>query len=409
MPAPRSAAPRSPTVAALVFGLIVLPVIAMDLQFAAMPAMARDLGASVASVQLTLSAFAISFGVMQLIYGPLSDRVGRKPPIVGGVALFALASLACAFAPSAEALTAARIVQAVGASAGPVLGRALIRDVYGGPGAARVLGYVMAAFGVFAIIGPFAGAMLVEGIGWRAPFFAMAGFGAVIAALCAWLLPETRPDRADTAHRIAAPPGNFRTLLGSRHVMLFAVTGGLMQGAFFAWLAGASFVIVRAYGYSVGTVGVVLPVAVFGFVLASFLTGRFAGRVPYASMVAIGVCLGAAGGLAGLALSVFGEPSLGLLLVPITIVALGHGATLSQAAAGAMAPFPERAGAASALAGFMQYLGVTASVGLNGLLFDGTARPMMAIIAGFAVAAALLYLPFARSLAGLIRRPRMEG
>lgn len=377
--------------------LIVLPVVAMDLQFAAMPRIARDLGASVASVQLTLSAFAISFGILQLVYGPLSDRIGRKPLIVGGMALFGLASLACALAPSAEALTGARIVQAVGASAGPVLGRALIRDVHGGQGAARVLGYVMAAFGIAAIIGPFLGAMLVEGIGWQAPFYTMAGFGGLAAALCAGLLPETRPDRADDSHRIAALLSDFRILLGSRRVMLFVVTGGLMQGAFFAWLAGASFVVVRAYGYSVGTVGLVLPVSVFGFVLASFLTGRYAGRVPYARMVGLGVCIGAAGGLGGLALVNFSEPGLWLLLAPITIVALGHGATLSQAAAGAMAPYPERAGAASALSGFVQYLGITGAVGLNGLLFDGTARPMMAIIAGFAVAAALLYLPLARA------------
>lgn len=381
--------------------LVVLPIVAMDLQFAAMPRIARDLGASVASVQLTLSAFAISFGVLQLIYGPLSDRVGRKPLIVGGMVLFALASLACALAPSAETLTAARIVQAVGASAGPVLGRALIRDVHGGQGAARVLGYVMAAFGIVAIFGPFAGALLVEGAGWQAPFYAMAGFGGMAAVLCVWLLPETRPESktalADGSRRIGALLGDFRVLLGSRRVMLFVVTGGLMQGAFFAWLAGASFVIVRAYGYSAGTVGLVLPVTVFGFVLASFLTGRFAGRVPYARMVGLGVCIGAAGGLAGLALSAIGAPGLWLLLVPITIVAIGHGATLSQAAAGAMAPFPGRAGAASALSGFVQYLGITGAVALNGLLFDGTARPMMAIIAGFAVAAALLYLPFARS------------
>lgn len=377
--------------------LVVLPVVAMDLQFAAMPAIARDLGASVGSVQLTLSAFAISFGILQLIYGPLSDRIGRKPLIVGGMVVFAAASLACAFATSAETLTGARVVQAVGASAGPVLGRALIRDVHGGQGAARVLGYVMAAFGIVAIIGPFLGAMLVEGIGWRAPFFAMAGFGGLAAALCALLLPETRPGRADTSRRIGALLGDFRVLLGSRRVMLFVVTGGLMQGAFFAWLAGASFVVMRAYGYSVATVGLVLPVSVLGFVLASFLTGRFASRVPYANMVAIGVCIGAAGGLAGLALVVLGAPSLWLLLAPIAVVAMGHGATLSQAAAGTMAPYPERAGAASALSGFVQYLGITGAVGLNGLLFDGTARPMMAIVAGFAVAAALLYLPFRRS------------
>ncbi len=387
--------------------LVVLPIVAMDLQFAAMPRIARELGASVASIQLTLSAFAISFGILQLIYGPLSDRVGRKPLIVGGMVLFGLASLACALAPTPEALTGARIVQAVGASAGPVLGRALIRDVHGGPGAARVLGYVMAAFGIVAIFTPFVGAMLVEGISWQAPFYTMAGFGGIAAVLCAGLLPETRPERqpenADNSHRIAALVSDFRILLGSRRVMLFVVTGGLMQGAFFAWLAGASFVVMRAFGYSAGTVGLVLPVTVFGFVLASFLTGRFAGRVPYANMVVIGVCIGAAGGLAGLALAFLGEPSLWLLLAPITVVALGHGATLSQATAGAMAPHPERAGAASALSGFVQYLAITGSVGLNGFLFDGTARPMMAIIAGFATAAALLYLPLTRSLGGQSR------
>jgi DHA1 family bicyclomycin/chloramphenicol resistance-like MFS transporter len=395
--------------------LVILPVVAIDLQFAAMPDIARAMDASVAAVQGTLSAFAGVFGFLQLVYGPVSDRLGRKPLIVGGMVLFGLASIGAVLSDTIAMLTAMRVLQAIGACAGPVLGRAAIRDVHGGQGAARMLGYLMGAFGILAILGPLLGGVLVDAFDWRASFIGMAIFGFVAAALCWLLLPETRPET--NADPTGANPGGragkpspralvatFAKLLGTRQILVFVVTGGLMQGAFFAWLAGSSFVIMKVFGYSGTAYGLILPITVAGFVGASFLAGRLAGRVALHRLVVPGVLAGAVGGFLGLALALAGENALWAVLAPIVVVALGHGMTLSQTAAGAMAPYPEHAGAASALAGFFQYLGIMASVALTGLVFDGTVLPILALIAGFAGAATLVYLPNARVIAARMAR-----
>jgi len=391
--------PRSPGVGALVLMLVIIPVVAMDLQFAAMPDIGRAMNAPVAAVQATLSTFAGVFGFLQLVYGPVSDRVGRKPLIVGGMALFGLASIGAALSTSIEMLTAMRVLQAVGACAGPVLGRAAIRDVHGGQSAARMLGYVMGAFGIIAIIGPFLGGVLVDAFDWRASFIGMAGFGFIAALLCWLLLPETRPEGGpDIRPSPRALVRVFAKLLGTRQVLVFVVAGGLMQAAFFAWLAGSSFIIMKVYGYSGTAYGLILPVTVAGFVVASFLSGKLAGRFPVQRLIVPGLLFGATSGLVGLTLALAGLSGIWAILIPIIGVAVGHGMTLGLSAAGAMAPYPEDAGAASALAGFGQYLGITASVALAGILFDGTTLPILILVAGFAVAAALVFLTNLRAL-----------
>jgi MFS transporter, DHA1 family, multidrug resistance protein len=395
--------PRSPGVAGLVLMLVALPVVSMDLQFAAMPDIARAMGASVAAVQGTLSAFAGVFGVLQLAYGPVSDRLGRKSLVVGGMLLFGLASIGAVLSDTIAMLTAMRVLQAIGACAGPVLGRAVIRDIHGGQGAARVLGYVMGAFGIIAIGGPLLGGVLVDAFDWRANFSGMAIFGFVAAGLCWLMLPETRPEDAPGSPARRSSPraviGTYAKLLGTRQTLVFVATGGLMQGAFFAWLSGSSFVIMKVFGYSGTAYGLILPITVGGFVAASFLAGRLAGRIGFHRVVVPGVLLGVTGALAGLVLALAGVNALWAVLAPMLVVGLGHGMTLSQTAAGAMAPYPEHAGAASALAGFCQYLGIMASVALTGLVFDGTARPILALIAGFAGLSALIYLSNVRAIA----------
>jgi DHA1 family bicyclomycin/chloramphenicol resistance-like MFS transporter len=300
-------------------------------------------------------------------------------------------------------LTAMRVLQAIGACAGPVLGRAVIRDIHGGQGAARVLGYVMGMFGILAIGGPLLGGVLVDAFDWRASYLVMAIFGFVAAALCWVLLPETRPEDAPGSPvRRSDPRTLIRTyakLLGTRQILVFVATGGLMQGAFFAWLSGSSFVIMKVFGYSGTAYGLILPLTVGGFIAASFLAGKLAGRLGFHRVVVPGVLLGLTGALIGLALALAGVSALWAVLAPMMVVGLGHGMTLSQTAAGAMAPYPEHAGAASALAGFCQYLGIMASVLLTGLVFDGTALPILVVIAGFAGASALIYLANARAIA----------
>jgi len=392
--------PHSSGVAALVLMLVILPVVTMDLQLAAMPDIGRAFNAPVSAVQATLSAFAGVFGLLQLVYGPLSDRLGRKPIIVGGMLLFGLASVGAVLSTSIEMLTAMRMLQAVGATAGPVLGRAAIRDVHGARGAARMLGYVMGAFGLFAIIGPFLGGVLVDAFDWRAAFIGMAGFG-FSAALSCWLLfPETRPD-AEVRDRASFRQllRTYAKLLSTRQVLMFVVAGGLMQGAFFAWLAGSPFIIMNLFGYSGTAYGLILPITLVGFIAASFASGRLAGRIPLHRLIVMGLLLAFVSALVGLLLALVGLNALWAIIIPIIGVGIGHGVTLSQCAGGAMAPYPQHAGAASALAGFFQYLGVMTSVALTGLLFDGSALPVIAVMAGLVVAATLVFMPNVRALA----------
>lgn len=385
--------PRSPGVAALVLMLVIMPVVAMDLQFAAMPAIGHALDAPISAVGVTLSAFAGVFGVLQLFYGPVSDRLGRKNLIVGGMVLFGVASIGAFLSTSIEMLTVMRVLQAVGVCAGPVLGRAVIRDVHGSQGAARMLGYVMGGFGIVAITGPFLGGVLVDTFDWRAPFVAMAGIGFAAALLCGLLLPETRPATDGGARPgLGAHLRTFAVLLRTRPVLVFMLTGGLMQGAMFAWMAGSSFILINVFGYSGTTYGLILPVTVLGFTLASFAGGKLAGRVALHRLIVPGLLLAATSALIAVVLALAGVDTLLAVLVPMIGVAIGHGFTLASSAAGAMARYPQHAGAASALAGFFQYAGVMGSVALIGLVFDGTALPVIMVIGAFAVTAAFVFI-----------------
>jgi len=383
-------------IGAVVVLLVVMPVLGIDLQLPAMPDIARDLGASVGQVQLTLSLYTIVFAIMQLLFGPLGDRCGRRRLLIASMALYALASLYCALAPSIEHLTAARILQAVAACAGPVLGRAVVRDRYDPVGAGRVFGTVMACFGIAALSVPILGGQLVESFGWRATFFASAGYGVVLLALVALLLPETLRVPVAGALRIGRLAGDYLMLLRTPQFLVIAATGCLIQGAMFSWIAGSSFAVIRVLGHSPSVYSLVYAVTVFGFVMTSFASGRAIARLGQRRLIALGGTLALAGSTLGVALNHVVTPSLLTLVAPVFIVAVGHGFTLAQAMAGTMAAFPHLAGTASALFGFMQYLTATIVVAANGLLFDGTVLPVLTVSAVCAVLAMLCFGLFGR-------------
>ena len=383
-------------IGAVVVLLVVMPVLGIDLQLPAMPDIARDLGASVGQVQLTLSLYTIVFAIMQLLFGPLGDRYGRRRLLIASMALYALASLYCALAPSIEHLTAARILQAVAACAGPVLGRAVVRDRYDPVGAGRVFGTVMACFGIAALSVPILGGQLVESFGWRATFFASAGYGVVLLALVALLLPETLRVPVAGALRIGRLAGDYLMLLRTPQFLVIAATGCLIQGAMFSWIAGSSFAVIRVLGHSPSVYSLVYAVTVFGFVMTSFASGRAIARLGQRRLIALGGTLALAGSTLGVALNHVVTPSLLTLVAPVFIVAVGHGFTLAQAMAGTMAAFPHLAGTASALFGFMQYLTATIVVAANGLLFDGTVLPVLTVSAVCAVLAMLCFGLFGR-------------
>jgi DHA1 family bicyclomycin/chloramphenicol resistance-like MFS transporter len=386
---------RTRTAGGLSLFLVVLPLFGVDLVLPAMPRLGRELGASVAATQLTLSVFALGFAVMHLVLGPLADRYGRRPCLLAGLGLFTLASLLCALAPTIELLIGARVLQALGAGAGPLIARAVIRDVYGAAGTGRMMGLVMAFFGGGAIVTPIVGGLVVDAFGWRANFYVAAGYGAVLTAAVLALLPETLPARAPGAAQVRLGAG-FPVLLGDRRFIVVSVAGCLVASAMFAWISGSSFVVQEVFGHSAAAHGAIYAATVAGFVLMSFASGRLAPRVGSYRLIALGIGIAAAGGLAGLALGLALGAALTLMavLAAMTLMAMGHGFSMPQSMAASIAPFPYLAGTASALYGFMQYGINSGVVMLNGALYDGSAVPMLAIVAGLTAASALLYALF---------------
>jgi len=373
--------------------LVVMPLFGVDLMLPAMPAFGRELNASVAASQLTLSVFAFGFALMHIVLGPLADRYGRRPCLIGGLTLFTLATIACAFADSIEMLIAARSVQALGAGAGPLIARAVIRDVYGAEGAGRMMGFVMAFFGTGAVVTPIIGGLLVDTLGWQSCFYLAALYGAALLATAAAFLPETLPARAPGVVRAGLGRG-FVTLLGDRRFIVVTASGCLIASAMFCWIAGSSFAIQNVFGHSATMHGVLYGATVAGFVLMSLGTARLAPRLGSYRLLSIGSAIAALGGILGIALGLGTTLTLAAMLLAVSLMAMGHGFMLPQSMAASVAPFPFLAATASALFGFMQYGFNSLVVLLNGALYNGTAVPMLAIIAGLTVSGALLYAVF---------------
>lgn len=377
----------------LTLALMILPLFGVDLMLSSMPVFGREFGAGSAATQATLSVFALGFALMHLILGPLADRYGRKPCLMVGLVLFTGASVACALASSIETLIAARFMQALGAGAGPLVARAVIRDVYGAAGAGRMMGFVMAFFGIGAIVTPILGGLVVDTLGWRANFYVAAAYGVFLLAAALTLLPETMPAHAPGA-ALARFGRGFGTLLADRRFIVVAASGCLIASAMFTWIAGSSFVVQNVFGHSATVHGFVYAGTVAGFVVMSLVSARLAPRLGSYRLLAIGSVIAAAAGVAGALLGAGVTLTLVLVLAPMTAMAMGHGFMLPQSMAASVAPFPQRAATASALFGFLQYGFNSVIVMVNGALYDGSAVPMLGIVAALTVAAAVLYALF---------------
>jgi len=382
-------------VTALLTALVALGPISTDLFLPSLPGMVRAFDAEVSEVQLTLSLFLAGLAGAQLLYGPLSDRFGRRPVLLAGLALYALASLACMAAPTMPALIAARVLQARGACAGPVVARAIVRDVHGREGTARVLSYMAAAMALAPAIGPILGGFIEQWLGWRANFAALTLYGEAGLVLTFFILPETNRAPEASLHPRAVL-ATYRGLAQTRAYAGYVLACAFAYSAIFAFISGSSFVLVDMVGLTPVEYGLSFAAVVAGYILGAILAGRLTRRLGVDRLVAAG---GVVAALAGAPLAAVGWSGVawhGLggaaaLVLPMAAVMVGVGLVLPNAQAGAIAPFPRQAGAASALLGFVQ-MGVAALVGVAvGHLHDGTARSMTAAIA---LAAALVPLAF---------------
>lgn len=383
--APFRAATRRPGLAILIAITAVGP-LALNIFIPSMPGLQKVFDADYGTIQLSLSLYLIGIAVAQLFYGPLSDRFGRRPALLGGMTLFLLGSLACLLAPSIGMLIAGRVLQAVGACAGMVLARAIIRDLYDRAEAASRLGYVMMAMVVAPMLAPSIGGLLDVWFGWRASFafVALCGIAVLGAALVA--LHETNPARQAGGHSASFLMG-FLRLLRMPAFNGYAWQGAFTSGVFFSFLGGAPYVMVELLGRTPAEYGLWFISLSAMYMFGNFLAGRFSARVGSDRMIWYGVALGLVG-TSVLTLSVLaGAVSPVFLFGGMSIVSVGNGLSLPNGMAGAISVAPKMAGAASGLAGFLQ-MGVGAGLSyLAGMLLHDSALPLALVMLAAALAA----------------------
>jgi DHA1 family bicyclomycin/chloramphenicol resistance-like MFS transporter len=329
--------------------------------------------------------------VSQLIVGPLSDRFGRRPVLLWGLSLYILASVAAMVAPTIGAFLVARLFQSMGAMAGPVIGRAIVRDRFDRARAAQVMAYVSLALAISPALAPVLGAFVHEAVGWRGNFGLIALFGMLIATLAFLHLGETNT-HMQTGAGVGKLAGNYRRLAASPAFLAYALVTSLVFGAMFAFLAQAPFVFIELLGYSPKQYAGFSAITVCGFALGSWMATKLTLRLGIDRMILLGL----APVLAGAALLVslaFALPlSAGALIGPITLILFGMGLVVPNGFAGAISVHPHIAGTGSALTGFLQMstAGVATLIASKfaPLVAGGNAIPMTLVIAGFSVAAA---------------------
>jgi DHA1 family bicyclomycin/chloramphenicol resistance-like MFS transporter len=371
--------------------LTALGPLSTDFYLPSLPDIVRVMETDVAGAQATLSAFLFGFAGGQIFWGPLSDRLGRRPVLLTGLALFTLATLACALAPSIEALTVARAVQALGASGPIVLGRAMVRDLYEGPRAGRELARMGMIMGLVPAVAPVLGGVLQQAFGWRSTFVASLGFAAVLAVVVGLLLPETLKARSREPLSLLAIIKGFGTLLQNRAYRVYVGLTALAYGGLFAFISGSSFVLIGIHGLTPAQYGLSFGFGVLGFILGTILAQRLVGRRGMDGVIALGVACLAGGGLAMLLCVLTGFAGPFGVIVPMALYACGVGLTMPQAQASAMMPFPDRAGAASSFTGLCQML-FSACVGLLvGHALKSGALPLPLVMSAIGVAALVLF------------------
>jgi DHA1 family bicyclomycin/chloramphenicol resistance-like MFS transporter len=381
--------------------LTALGPLSMDMYLPSLPDIGHALQATTAQVQLTISSYLFGFAAGQIIYGPISDRFGRRPVLLAALVLYGVASIGCATTQSIGALTAARFVQALGGAGSIVLARAVVRDLYSGVRAGRELS-LMGSITAFApIVAPVIGGVLQTAFGWRSSFVLLVIFAAVSGMAAARLLPETLRQRTSGPFSLAAMGALYRSVLVHRG---FLAHLGILTAAFvglFAWISGAPVVMQSAsYGLSPIVFGVTFAVATAGYMLGTNIATRMVMRAGLDRTIGIGTVVLAAGGLTMAAVVALGLTHVAWLVGAMTIYLTGLGLALPQAMAGALTPFPDRAGTASSLMGFTQQSAAAITAAAVGLYLGRSAWPVAGVVVAMGCLAFLIW--------ALTRRVRAE-
>lgn len=399
-PAPVLRAASSWRLLALLTAMTAVGPVTLNILVPALPSLVLVLHTDMDTVQLTLSLYLISIAISQLLLGPLSDRFGRRPVVLAGLALNLLASLAAVAAASIGALIVTRVLQAAGAATGIVMGRTIIRDLYERDRAASMIGVVTTAMVVAPMVAPLIGGILDTLFGWESIFLFVAALSALVLLWAVPALPETRPAGPTGSSGLFWP--ETRALFGSPKFHAYVLAGAFGSAPFFTFLGGSPHVAVTLMNISSAEYGLWFVLNSFGYMIGNFTTSRLSQRFGVDAMIAGGIAVQLVGtGITCALIAAYPDGGPAPVFLPQCVISFGIGVVLPNAIAGAVSVRPTAAGTAAGVAGFAQMaLGALLTQFVTALLVGATtAMPMAALMLAEVVATALVFAVLVRGRA----------
>ena len=378
MPSRSTLTSMPPTLIVLTLALLLgIQPITTDLYLPALPGLAQELGASMAQAQLTLTALLLAFGISQLFWGPLSDRFGRRPVLMAGMAAYVVASVGSAFSPTMDLLIVWRTLQGAAMGAAVMCARAIVRDLYAPAQGASVMSKGLSGLGVIACLSAPLGGLLTAWFSWHAALLALSVFGAVCLGLIALRFEETVPHKNPKALQLNTLAHTWLGIVRNPTFLAFTALTTFAYSGLFTFLASSSFVFIRVLGLSTTQYGLVMFANSFLYLLGTFLCRRLLVRMGVRRAVAIAGALSLGGAALMAMLALAGVQSVWAIELPFALFMLAHGIHNPCGQSGAVGPFPQAAGAASALNGFIAMLSAFATGQWLGRHMDGTTGPLI--------------------------------
>ncbi|MFG2724879.1 multidrug effflux MFS transporter [Streptomyces canus] len=384
----------------LLGGLTATPPLAMDMYLPSLPEVTDALHAPAATVQLTLTACLLGMALGQLVVGPMSDRWGRRRPLLAGLVVYVVATALCAVAPTVEFLVGFRLAQGLAGAAGIVIARAVVRDLYDGVAMARFFSTLMLIGGVAPIVAPLIGGQILRVTDWRGVFVVLTVIGALLAALVWARLPETLPAAERHTGGVGEALHSMRRLLADLPFTGYLLTGGFAFAALFAYISASPFVIQEIYGASPQTFSLLFGVNSVGLVIVGQINGKvLVGRVSLDRVLGVGLLIvtAAATALLLMATGAFGEVGLAPVAAALFVLMSAMGVTLPNAQSLALLRTKHSAGSASALLGTSSFLIGAIASPLVGMAGEDTAVPMAVVQLAAALVALTCFMAMCRS------------
>jgi len=387
----------------LVSALVMLGPFTNNIMVPSLPALAIDLRIGFGDAQAILSIYMVGFAAGQLFVGPMSDRFGRKPVLTVSLALFIIASVLCSLAPDLYSLCAARLLQALGASATMSVGRAIVRDSFASDKMAQVYAYIGAALALGPIVGPIFGGVIEVSSGWRSVFWFLTAFGCLMLMTIVFLLRETNTNLNRDATRPARLIGNYATLLSTRMYMGYVLCNAICYGGIFAFTSCSAYILIGLLKISPDTFGALYAITVGAYGVGTLLAARITRRVGINRMIVYGALIMTIFGEIGVILPMLGYFNVWTVILPFAGFAFGTGFVFPSGQAGGISPYPKMAGAASSMLSCLQMSTAAVIGAVTARMLDGSMMPMAWVVFGMGP---LLLLGFYLLV---LRNPRGAG